>query len=176
MQQNGASSIYDKLANLVSEATPRRAKERGVVGLPIAGFRLRIKGRPRGEDMATKHDFMKGSCPKKDENAWIDFGKHSYLSRSGIVGVKAWVHYQRPHRQDESGSAAAAGLETDAMPAAINLLKCDQDYDPALASEFLAAKEASRSDRNAVGGLWNAQYSHDPVIESMVRRLNELHQ
>lgn len=97
------TAIYDRLAMVVDDTTTKRSRETGLSALPIAGFRLRIRGRPRGEEMATRHDFLKGSCPKRDQDALIDFGKYAVQGRSGVVGVKAWVHFQKPHREDLTG-------------------------------------------------------------------------
>lgn len=113
-RNKSAPRIFDSLTKLVPEALPRSAASPATgsrhlnfdkvsshsshmpvySGLPVLGFRVRIKGRPKGEEMASKSDVLHGSCPKTDSSALMDYGKWEGKLRSGMVGVKAWVHFQ----------------------------------------------------------------------------------
>lgn len=182
----GAANIHDRLSNAIEDGLPRRALYPNAVGLPVLGFRIRIKGRPKGEEMAVKHDFMKGSCPKKDTEAWIDYGKHSIKLKNGLVGIKAWVHYQRPCREDETGQLEREHNLFDIESASLtsrllsadedlnanakqSLLTLDRDYDPA---EF---ENCDKEEETTGKGLWNVCSPNDPQIASLVGKLRRLH-
>jgi hypothetical protein len=170
------SNIFDRLVEIVGD-TPRVAEFPGASGLAVSGFRLRIKGRPKGEEMAVRHDFLHGSCPKQDPEALIDFGKHGVLLRSGMVGVKAWVHFQRPNREDETGkvdllhnlfeskdvSMNRQKKKTDDFP---SLLGVDRDYDPVDLPMYA----------DGSNGLWNVTSSSDPEVSALVQKLKSLHE
>jgi ribosomal protein S3 len=161
-QNTPTNAIFDRLTKLMDAGTPRRASDLGVDELAVAGFRIRIKGRPRGEEMAVKKDFIHGSCPKRDADVLMDFGKCDVKLRSGMVGVKAWVHFQRPHLSDERGDASDVVFPS--------LLATDRDYDPAKVKE-----EMAKRDQCETKGLWNVQSSSDPHVASLVATLRELH-
>jgi hypothetical protein len=154
------NAIFDRLTKQVTDGTPRRVQEPGAELLKVAGFRLRITGRPRGEEMAIKKDFIYGSCPKRDADALMDFGKCDVKLRSGMVGVKAWVHFQRPHLDDELGPRS-----DDIFP---RLLAVDRDYNP---DEVMPSHNAESGN-----GLWNVQSSTDPLVAPLVTKLRQLHQ
>jgi hypothetical protein len=167
-----ATKIFDKLASAAPADIPKRAEAPGIDYLPVAGFRVRIKGRPRGEEMAVKHDFLHGSCPKKKKSALIDYGKHDMILRSGAVGVKAWVHFQRPHIEDETGlidkftrkdGPANKGGKKSNFP---SLLLPDRDYNP---------NEQYRLPINEASGLWNVESAKSPLVSGLVDTLKELH-
>lgn len=159
------NAIFDRLTKQVTDGTPRRVQEPGAELLEVAGFRLRVTGRPRGEEMAIKKDFIYGSCPKRDAEALMDFGKCDVKLRSGMVGVKAWVHFQRPHLDDELGQRGDL-VDEDVFP---RLLAVDRDYN--------ADRVAIESIKTEVGnGLWNVQSSVDPLVAPLVTKLRQLHQ
>lgn len=148
-----STAIYDRLVNSLEDGdVPARSTADGVSWLKIAGFRLRVKGRPGGEEMAIKHDFLHGSCPKERKSALIDFGKAFMIMRSGSVGAKCWVHFQRPSIEDEYSSCEFPSL-----------LKLDKDYDP---------KDKPKYEYKR--GLWNASDVHNYELKPLVDKLLDL--
>ena len=150
--------IYDRLAALVDDTTTKRSRVAGMETLPVAGFRLRIRGRPRGEEMAAKYDFLKGSCPKRDQNALMDFGKHTILTRSGSVGIKCWIHFQKPHRQDLTGRAQLL----HALQTGVAAVTQDEE-------EETAVVESTEGWSNPMNSLLSTMAKSDPTI-SMVNQ------
>lgn len=154
-----STAIFDEIAQSCGDIVSKRASEGGANGLNVAGFRLQIKGRPKGEEMAVKHDFLHGSCPKRRVNALMDYGKHSVIMRSGAVGVKAWVHFQRPSYEDEtdkrerlaeftngSGEQTESSKNEEEKMPFPSLLGLDRDY---------SSKESIPKPNVQAKGLWN---------------------
>ncbi len=202
-----ASRIFDKITSYLEDSLPRRSlTPRAGLGksefidkptnshstlynsyeaLPILGVRLVIKGRPRGEEMAVKHSVLHGSCPKQDRESLIDYGKWDGKLRSGVVGVKAWVHFQRPHRLDETGvfpsenplelpeSSDNARDTNDGRSLPIRLLATDRDYDPNTIQQLY--NDCSPLV-NSSPGLWSVERAdQDPSVQALVNKLKELH-
>lgn len=190
-----ANIIFDRLCSMVSPNLSRRNPEKFANLLDIAGFRLRIKGRPRGEEMAIKKDYIHGSCPKYDETALMDYGKVDVQLRSGKTGVKVWVNFQRPHLADESGYdrhlnrfvESSDGIDKpssedeyeEKLSNFPSLLNLDRDYDPVSIKKELESRNQRRSTLLKPGlsslGLWNAESITDPEISQLSSKIREIH-
>ncbi|KAI3654328.1 hypothetical protein MP228_001047 [Amoeboaphelidium protococcarum] len=202
----GSTMIFDKVSKMIpglkESKLPRRALQPGMTEMPVLGVRMRISGRPKGEEMASKSDLILGSCPKQDASALIDYGFSKVLLRSGVVGVKVWVHYQRPSMQDETNhlqsikdvkaEAENSDLE-DAQSVADNanvessadshristfpsLLYTDQDYSTDRVNlELKQRHERSQRLAQAQSGLFNVESAQDLLVQDLCDTLRDLH-
>lgn len=132
-------------------AALRRAPAHTQEFMPVLGMRMRMSGRPRGEEMATKQDFIHGACPKQDADSLIDYGCHTAIMRSGAVGVKVWINYQRPSAADE---------EPSEFPSLLNI---DRDW----SAESVQETMARRAQQPVKEGLFNVSSSRDPLISKL---------
>ena len=181
--QMAPNIIFDRLVQQMPKNVARRSADPNAATLEVAGFRLRIKGRPRGEEMASTSDFIFGSCPKQDSSVLMDFGKHSIKLRSGMTGVKAWIHFQRPNMAAEtnfchyldSNEEHDEDKEQVLLSRFPSLLLIDHDYCPDGVKRELE-KRAKLAKSLPLGGLWNVECSTDPLVRDLTNKLRQIHE
>lgn len=100
----------------------------------------------------------------------MDFGKAEAVTRYGVVGVKAWTHFQRPNLDDELGTAPLEELQDKPEERLGSLLGLDVDYDPE------KIKTTTRLNQPRLGrGLWNVENGKDPLIADIYKKLMDIH-
>lgn len=87
-----AQSVADQLLKrLPHKRVMNRTVER-VMGSGAKGIKILLSGRIGGAEIARKEKVVQGTLPLHTLRAPIDFAKVDALTKSGIVGVKVWIH------------------------------------------------------------------------------------
>lgn len=87
-----AQSVSDQLVKrLPHKRVMNRTAER-VMGAGAKGVKILLSGRIGGAEIARKEKVVQGTLPLHTLRAPIDFAKVDALTKSGIVGVKVWIH------------------------------------------------------------------------------------
>lgn len=87
-----AQSVADQLVKrLPHKRVMNRTADR-VMGAGARGIKILLAGRIGGAEIARKEKIVQGTLPLHTLRAPIDFAKVDALTKSGIVGVKVWIH------------------------------------------------------------------------------------
>lgn len=87
-----AQSIADQLVKrLPHKRVMNRTAER-VMSANAKGIKILLSGRIGGAEIARHEKLIQGTLPLQTLRANIDFAKVDALTKSGIVGVKVWIH------------------------------------------------------------------------------------
>jgi len=95
--------------------------------------------------------------------------KVSYLGRSGVVGVKAWVHFQKPRLEDLLGRHLNG--ENISIPNN-DILDFENDYDEKKVDDYF---KNLTEEKNDIPGLWHANSSENRLVNNLVSKMEDLH-
>lgn len=91
-----AQSVADQLIKrMPAKRIMNRSAER-VMSAGAKGVKILLSGRIGGAEIARHEKIVQGTLPLQTLRANIDFAKYDALTKSGIVGVKVWIHRGEP--------------------------------------------------------------------------------
>jgi len=109
-----AQVVSEMIAVSLEKKMPFRAVSkrmlRSIMDNGALGAKIKVSGRLDGAEIARSEWFKEGSVPLQSINKIIDYGYSVAYTRSGVIGVKVWIH-KPPENQPEAEKPKAPEAE-----------------------------------------------------------------
>ncbi|MCD6423406.1 MAG: 30S ribosomal protein S3 [Elusimicrobia bacterium] len=125
-----AQVVSEMIAVSLEKKMPFRAVSkrmlRSIMDNGALGAKIRVSGRLDGAEIARSEWFKEGSVPLQSINKIIDYGYSVAYTRSGVIGVKVWIH-KPPETQPEVEKHEAEKEEKEILEPKNNENEKEQD-------------------------------------------------